>query len=72
MRVTDETQRLAADIKWRRERNASDNAPLLELAPELPAELRAKLLAIHDDLYCAARNEGLNCCLDFLLGTWGP
>jgi hypothetical protein len=61
-----------SDIDRQREREANDNAPLLELAGEVPGELKAKLAAIHDGLYCAAHNEGLNCCLDFLLGTWGP
>ena len=55
-----------------RAREAEENAPLLELASLVPDELKARLAEIHDGLYCAARNEGLNCCVDFLIGTWGP
>jgi hypothetical protein len=60
------------DLEQARAREARDNAGLIELAPGMPAALKEKLLAIHDGLYCAAHNEGQNCCLDFLLGTWGP
>lgn len=64
-----ERERLIAEA---RDREARENGPLLELAGEVPEGLKAKLAAIHDGLYCAARNEGLNCCVDFLIGTWGP
>jgi hypothetical protein len=60
------------ELQWRRDREAAENAALLALAPRLPEDLKAELLKIHEGLYCAAHNEGLNCCLDFLLGTWGP
>lgn len=60
------------ELQRRREREAAENAVLLALAPRLPEDLKAELLKIHEDLCCAARNEGLNCCLDFLIGTWGP
>jgi hypothetical protein len=55
-----------------RDKEAAENAALLALAPRLPEDLKAEFLKIHEGLYCAAHNEGLNCCLDFLVGTWGP
>jgi hypothetical protein len=40
--------------------------------PLVPDELKAELLKVHEGLCCAAHDEGLNCCVDFLIGTWGP
>jgi hypothetical protein len=53
--------------------NVVDQRRLAELGSEIPAALRARLLAEHPGgaWNCAAHSEGQTCCLDVLLGIDG-